>query len=228
MGEEGTAGAGTAVAPSASFETDPRHPQPQPPMNTNGILPALGALLLLAAPSLAQQVTFQGKVEDVQGTTNQFVLDCTNTSLSSPTIDLNPFVGVTVEITGDWNGSAANPAVVVSSIQAVPETFEIGGGAKIGEFSQLGFVGNPGELALGVLSRAPAFVPYPRANGVILVDVNRKFLQRVRVVGATGIVQEPFFIPNDPALVGFEFFGQGALLGNGVRMTNPDCKTIDT
>lgn len=190
---------------------------------------SVASLLLLASVSTAQQVTFRGKVEDVQGTQNQFVLGCTNTELTSAVIDLNAFVAMPAEITGQWNGSVSAPMVVVETLTLVTETFEIGGGAKIGDTSTLVFTGTPGDLAIGVLSIAPTFVPYRRSNGVIFVNTatSHRILQRVGTVGGTGILEISFPIPNDPSLVGFDFFGQGALAAGGtIRMTNPDCKTI--
>ena len=187
------------------------------------------SLLLLASVSTAQQVTFRGKVEDVQGTQNQFVLDCTNAELTSATIDLNAFVAMSAEMTGQWNGSVTAPMVVVETLTLVPETFEIGGGAKIGDTSTLSFTATPGDLAIGVLSIAPTFVPFRRANGVILANsaTSHRLLQRFGTVGGTGILEIPFMIPNDPSLVGFDIYGQGALAAGGtIRMTNPDCKTI--
>ena len=190
---------------------------------------SIASLLLLASVSTAQQVTFRGKVEDVQGTQNQFVLGCTNTELTSAVIDLNAFVAMSAEMTGQWNGSTTSPMVVVETLTLVGETFEIGGGAKIGQNSSLVFTGTPGDLAIGVLSIAPTFVPYRRANGVVLVNsaTSHRLLQRFGTIGGTGILQIPFSIPNDSSLVGFEFYGQGALAAGGtIRMTNPDCKTI--
>lgn len=184
-------------------------------------------LLLTAGSASAQQVTFRGKVEDVSGTTNQFVVDCTNTSLTSAAFNLNLFIGQQVEITGQWNGSAANPSVSVGAIQAVPEVFEIGGGAKIGDTSSLSFTTQPGTTVFGFLALAPGFLPFG-PDSVILLDTSQVVLTRSGLVGGTGILELPFFVPNSPTLVGIDLFGQGATLeAGGFVVTNPDCKTID-
>ena len=188
----------------------------------------LSILFLASAilPASSQSVSFTGKVEDVQGTANQFFLDCTDTRLDSALFDLNLFVGQSVSISGQWNGSIASPSVTVDAIQAVPEVFEIGGGAKIGDTSTLGFTAQPGDVAFGVLSLGSSFLPI--ARGVVFVDLTQSVLGLSGTVGGTGILQLPFQIPNDPSLVGVEIFAQGAVSSGGVlRLTNPDCKEID-
>lgn len=184
--------------------------------------------LALASPAaLAQTVTFDAKVEDVSGTQNQFFADCTNTQLTSGLFNLNQFVGQQVELTGQWNGSTANPSVDVTAIQVVPEVFEIGGGAKIGETSNLSFAAQPGAAVIGFVSLAPSFTPFGTSD-VIFIDQNQIVLSRTGTVGGTGLVELPFGIPNSPALLGLDIYGQGAVVAGGVvALTNPDCKTID-
>ena len=187
----------------------------------------LAVLTVLASASQAQEVTFRGKVEDVQGTFNQFFLDCTDTQLTSAAFNLNPFVGQVVEISGQWNGSGANPSVDVTAIAPATETFEIGGGAKLGEVSTLGFTGAPGSNVLGFVSLAPSFVPFD-GNNTVLIDLNQTVVTRTGTIGGTGIVQLGFGIPNNPALGGLEIYGQGGILQGGAwTLTNPDCKEID-
>jgi hypothetical protein len=184
-------------------------------------------LSLLCLPTLAQEVTLRGKVEDVQGTPNQFVIDCTNTALSSTLFDLNLFVGQSVELSGTWSGSPTAPAVQVTQIQAIPETYEIGGGAKLGELSVQGFTAAPGTAVLGLLSLQPGFLPLP-GSGTVLIDLGQTVLQASGVIGGSGVLELPFLIPNNPNLLGLDFYGQGALIAGGnVTLTNPDCKTVD-
>lgn len=189
---------------------------------------AILALLGLAGTPLAQEVTFLGKVEDVQGTANQFVLDCNGASLSSTLFDLNLFVGQQVEITGQWNGSFFSPAVVVESIQSALENFEIGGGAKIGETSRLGFTGTPGDTAVGFLSTGSGFFPVLGNSAVFLIDPTEIRLTSSGVIGGAGILEIPFLIPNNAALIGVDMFGQGAFVApdGTITLTNPDCKQI--
>ena len=186
---------------------------------------SLAAALLFAATTNAQQVSFVGKVEDVSGTTNQFFVDCTNAQLTSG-INLNPFNGEMVSITGMWNGSVGSPSVNVDTIELAAETFEIGGGAKIGDDSNLSFIGQPGDNVVGFLATGSSFIP--TVDQVIMIDPTKIRLTLAGTIGGSGILEMQFFIPNNPALIGFEIFGQGAFVADDgtVTLTNPDCKEI--
>lgn len=189
---------------------------------------SLAILATLTTPALAQEVSFTGEIEDVSGTTNQFILDCTGTSLTSSAFNLNQFFDVNVQITGQWNGSATNPSVEVTAITPVPEVFEIGGGAKIGETSNLGFFASPGSQVIGFISTGTGFDPFG-SDGVIFLDQNQVVLSMSGTVGGSGNIQMPFQIPNNPSLIGLEIYGQGAVSNaGGFTLTNPDCKEIDS
>ena len=198
-------------------------------MNTfrRSILPL--SLLLIGGAASAQQVSFRGKVEDVSGTTNQFIVDCTDVDLTSSAFNLNTFVGSQTRITGNWNGSIANPAVDVTAIELVAETFEIGGGGKIGDDATFGVTGTPGSPFAMFLSFGPSFVPF-RAAGAVMVDPATLSPVASGVIGAAGNFQLKVQIPNNPALVGITIHGQGAIgLGGGnLLLTNPDCKTLES
>jgi len=187
------------------------------------------ALLALAGPAASQSVTFRGKVEDVPGTANQFVVDCTNTQLTSASIDLNAFVGQEVLIDGTWNGSTASPAVAVTAISMVPETFEIGGGASIGSQARFKTFGTPGDAAAVFASLGSSFLPFGPA-GVGFLDPATLLNVGVGSVDGLGVFQVIVPVPNDPALVGLFVLGQGAMLGPAtpLLLTNPDCKTVQT
>ena len=190
---------------------------------------ALSLSAAMAMPADAQSVTFRGKVEDVSGTQNQFILDCTNTSLTSAAFNLNLFVGQQVEITGQWNGSNMAASVNVAAIAVVPEVFELGGSAKIGDEIKVGFIATPGDLAFSRICLAPAFTNFG-SSGVLFVDLGQTAIGTVGVIPGGGILQHTLQIPNDPNLIGLEVFAQGALIdGLGLlTLTNPDCKTIDS
>ena len=184
------------------------------------------SLLALSALSAAQDVTMRGKVEDVSGTTGQFFLDCTDVDLSSGIFDLNLFVSQQVEIQGTWNGSVTNPSVIVNAIQVVPETFEIGGGGKIGELAHPTVTGAPGSLAVTFASFSTSFVPFGGAGTGFLGG--NVFPTGAGTIGGTGILQLDIPVPDDTSLIGVEIYGQGAIVGGGfVTLTNPDCKELD-
>jgi len=184
--------------------------------------------LLLALPSVsaAQSVVLRGKVEDVSGTSGQFFLDCTDVDLSSSAFNLNLFVGAQTEIHGTWNGSVSNPAVVVEAIQVVQETFEIGGGGKIGEEARPHVTGAPGSLAVTFASLSTSFAPLG-SSGTAFLGGN-PFPTGAGTIGGSGQIEFSIPIPNDPALIGVDVFGQGAVVAAGnVLLTNPDCKTLE-
>ena len=183
--------------------------------------------LLSATTAAAQDVTFRGKVEDVSGTTNQFFLDCTDVDLTSAAFNLNLFVGAQVEIQGSWNGSVANPAVVVDAITTVPESFEIGGGGKIGELAHPTVTAAPGSLALTFASLSTSFVPFGAA-GVGFLGGN-PFSTGSGTIGGAGVLQLNIPVPNDPNLIGVEIYGQAVVIDGGtgaLTFTNPDCKEL--
>jgi hypothetical protein len=187
-------------------------------------------LSLVACPSiaLAQGVLLRGKVEDVSGTSGQFFVDCTNVDLTSSAFNLNLFVGSQTEITGTWNGSSTNPAVVVTGIQTVPETFQLGGGFKIGDEGKPHVVGAPGSLAVTMASLSTSFAPLGSWGSAFLGG--NPFNTGAGTIGGSGQIEFTVPIPNDPSLVGVMVFGQGAVVNTGagtVMLTNPDCKEID-
>ena len=188
---------------------------------------ALSAILTITSLANAQDVTFKGKVEDVSGTAGQFVVDCTSVDLSSTAFNLNLFVGQQVEIQGTWNGSVANPAVVVNAIQSVPESFELGGGGKIGDVAQPTVTAAPGSLAFTFASLSTSFLPLGSA-GVGFLGGN-PFKTGSGTVGGAGILELNVPIPNDPSLIGVTVYGQAIVVDPGTgafEFTNPDCKEL--
>jgi hypothetical protein len=189
----------------------------------------LALAVLLSGPALGQQVTFRGQVEDVQGTQNQFFVDCTDISLTSAAFDLNLFVGEQTEITGLWNGSAAFPSVEVTAIETVAQSFSIGGGAKIGEKINFGVMGENGDIGVGFASAGPGFLPFA-PHGVIQVDFANGFIVGSGTIFSAGDVEFEFSIPDNPALVGMEIWGQGAVIDPttfAMVLTNSDCRAIE-
>lgn len=190
----------------------------------------VAVLVAAAAEASAQSVALRGKVEDVQGTAGQFFVDCTKVQLTSGVIDLNAFVGQQVSLQGNWNGSFAAPSIAVAALQPVATSFEIGGGAKIGGTANFHVFGTPGDIAVPALAVGSGFTPFGAA-GSILVDLQGAFVFAAQVIPGVGQTQLPLAIPNDPALVGVEVFGQAGIFSPGsgaLLVTNPDCKTIDS
>lgn len=185
-------------------------------------------LLLLPLSPAAQDVRFRGKVEDVSGTQNQFVVDCTNVRLTSATVALNPLVGQELVIEGTWNGDFVNPSVEVAMVTAALSDFEIGGGGKIGELATLEVQGAPGDMALIFGGFGSGFFPLPVA-GAVLVDLASVELLATGTIPGTGLLQVSSLVPNNPALIGLTYHAQALLTlggGAGFRLTFSDCKTF--
>lgn len=189
-------------------------------------LATLLCLPTLALAANAQDVHFVGKVENVSGTNNQFFVDCTSTALTSALVDLNAWVGQTVEIQGNWNGSASEPGVSVNAVSSATESFELGGKFELGENAVVGFTGNPGDTAIGFLSLGSGFST-TAAGSVVFLDPGQVVLSLSGVIGGLGDAEFEFTIPNVPSIAGIEVFGQGAIVSaTTTALTNPDCKTI--
>ena len=76
--------------------------------------------LLLSTLLSAQQVVLRGKVEDVSGK-SQFVIDCSDTQLTSSTVKLGAFLGQEVQIKGTRLAGPGAPLVDVVSIAPAKE-----------------------------------------------------------------------------------------------------------
>lgn len=62
---------------------------------------------------------------------------------------------------------------------------------------------------------------------MLLLDALQIRLSASGTIGGTGLLEISFSIPNKPALIGLDVFGQGAFATNaGFALTNPDCKDI--
>jgi hypothetical protein len=185
------------------------------------------SLLTLSSLAAAQHATLRGKVEDVSGTTDQFIIDCANVDLTSATFDLNLFVGSHVEIQGIWDGSTTSPLVDVTAILEVPESFELGGGGKIGSPLKPSVTGTPGALAITMGAVSNAFLPLGTFGTILLGGTT--FHTGSGTIPAGGTLELSIEVPNDPTLVGVDVFGQAAILDTGAStllFTNPDCQTL--
>lgn len=181
---------------------------------------------LFCSISAAQSVTVRGKVEDVGA--NQFVIDCTNTTLVSATFNLNLFVGQEVLLTGAWNGSTAAPSINVQTIVNSIGGFEIPSNPKIGGTLRLGQTGTPGDAVFFLASAASGFLPIG-ADNTLLLDPATAFRAGSGVIPALGVLETSINLPNDPSLLGVIAHGQAAVFSSGftvLTLTNPDCKEI--
>lgn len=193
----------------------------------------LGGLALFATSTFAQEVTFDGKVEDGENVCYycpgfDFVLDNTHVSLVSPTIALLPLVGQYVHGTGMWNGSATAPKITVTAIQVVPQSFSIGGNGSIGGEMKFTANGAPGSLAILTLGFKDGFVPFG-SWGTLFLNPNQMIVLGQGTTDGGGEFSIDIDIPDQPALIGLQVFGQAALVPAGglLHLTNSDLKILD-
>jgi hypothetical protein len=184
-------------------------------------------LAAAAATASAQTVSVRGKVEDVSGQPGRFVLDCTKAELTSSAVDLNAFVGQQVALTGAWNGSSDAPVVDVATMQAVAETFEVGGNGQLGGELSFLVTSNPGDTALMFAALDSGFLPASKA-GTLLLSVSPLILVASGTVGGDGTFEVKGDVPDDPALDGVTVYGQAfiAFAAGGVALSNNDCNTL--
>lgn len=178
--------------------------------------------LLLASPLASQQLTIRGVVEPDEDAPGSFCLDCTDAVLTSSTVNLADFAEVAVELTGSWNGSATDPVLDVTAIAPLPASFAITGSDVIGESLAFRIAGPAGHLAATFYARDRGFTALP--SGVLLLDLATMASLGAGVVSAEGVFQVTTNIPNNPALVGLDAYGQGFLFSAGtLTFTNVDC-----
>jgi hypothetical protein len=184
------------------------------------------ALALLVVDASAQQVTLRGQVENVPGGSGFFV-DCTDTTLTSSTLDLNAFNGQQVELSGTWNGSSDAPSIDVAAIAAVAKLFEVGGGGKLGDEVRFKVTSDPGDVAIMFAALDDGFLPAHK-SGVLLLDFATMLHVATGTVAGDGTFEVKGTIPNDPALDGLVVHGQSLVVftGGGAVLSNPDCVTL--
>lgn len=193
----------------------------------------VAGLALFASSSFAQEVTFDGKVENGEAVCYycpgfDFVLDNTHVSLVSPTIALLPYVGQYVHGAGVWNGSTTAPKITVTSIAIVPQAFSIGGNGHTGGTVQFTAAGVPGSTGIVLMGFADGFVPFG-AWGCLFLNPTQMFVLGQGTLGGNGQYSIKIDVPDEPALIGLKLFGQAALVPqNGtLQLTNSDLKILD-
>ena len=187
----------------------------------------LSVTFVLATSLAAQTVTLRGKVEDVSGTQNQFILDGTNLPLVSTALDLNTLIGQQAIMQVVDIGTPGVPVIRVDS--SVPttkvmdmgnlrlgqtSTFEVDAPAGSAAFMFLDFTSNTGFLPAGALGTwLLGLSPYLLAGGI--TNGQNQF-------------QTQFFTPPDPQLLGLKISGQAFVGDHGFWFfSNVDGKTVE-
>ena len=186
-------------------------------------------LSLLASTSAlcAQTQTLRGKVEDVQGTQNQFYLDCTNIPLISNALNLNTWVGQEAVLQVVNVGTAAAPRLRVDAATATTKVFDMGN-LRQGQSARWQVNAPAGSFALMLLdfTSFTGYAPFG-SFGTFLLGSSPATLAS-GLTNAQNQFEISFAVPAFPALVGTSFTGQALVGDHGTWFfSNPDCKTFE-
>jgi len=184
------------------------------------------ATVLFTSLASAQNVHLRGQIEDADVGFG-FVIDCTDIALTSSAVDLNQFMDMHFEADGVFNGSATAPAIDITSIQVVPKSFSISGGASIGGRMDFVATANPGDMAILAASLDSGATLL--GSSVLMLDPQSMLVLGTVVANVNGEGKISIHLPSNQALVGLEVFGQAAIFpsaGGPYYLSNPDCKTI--
>lgn len=187
------------------------------------------SLCLLCSPFVAaQDATLRGKVEDVQGTQNQFYLDGTNLPLVSTALNLNTWVGQHAVLQVTNVGTAAAPVLRVDGATATQQQMDMGN-MRLGQTSTWEVTAPNGSFAL-------IAVDFTANTGFTPLDPFGTYLLGPSPVqlaagftNAPGRFQVSLLTPNDQTLLNLEVTAQ-ALVGEPGGLfyfTNVDSKVVE-
>ena len=193
----------------------------------NRIASFLSCSLLSASLLSAQTQTLRGKVEDVQGTANQFVLDGTNLPLVSTALNLNLWIGQQAILQVVNVGTPGAPLLRVDAAVATTKILDMGN-LQLGQTDTWEVRASAGSVAFLFLDRTSStgFLPL-FGFGVWVLGVTPYQVAWGFTNGAN-VFQVPFTTPADPTLIGLPITSQ-ALVGdptNAWYFSNPDNKTV--
>jgi hypothetical protein len=191
------------------------------------LLLASFVLFAAATSARAQQVSLRGQVDDMPGHPGRYLVDCTNTELTSSVVTLSSYIGLEVELKGSWNGSPTTPVVDVATMSTVNKLFDISGTGKLDTAATFEVTSAPGDFTVMFAALDYGFIPAHSA-GVLLLSINPMLTVASGIVAPDGTFQVTGKVPNDPALNGVVIYGQAFVVftAGGVTLSNPDCITL--
>lgn len=190
-------------------------------------LPTVVTAFLFVATAAAQNHTIQGKVEDVQGTQNQFVLDGTVVPVFSTALNLNQWVGQQAVLDVVDVGSAGAPLLRIDAATPTTKVMDMGN-LRLNQSSTFEVFAPAGTAAFVFLdfTANTGFAPIPGLGGAWLLGLSPYLLASGFTNGA-GVFQTTFATPNVPALVGTDVSGQALTSSGGLwGFSNVDSRTI--
>jgi hypothetical protein len=190
------------------------------------MLPAVLGSLLFTTLLAAQTDTLRGKIEDVPGTTNQFVLDGTNMPLFSSALNLKLWVGQNAIMQVVNVGTATVPVIRIDSAVPTKQVMDMGN-LRIGQTSNQEVLAPAGSAAFIFLDFASntGFLPFG-GFGVWLLGTS-PHLFAGGITNALNSFQAPFAVPANRALIGMELTSQAFVGDHGNWFfSNLDYETI--
>lgn len=191
------------------------------------LLPITAACLLSTSFTLAQTETLRGKVEDVQGTQNQFYLDSTNIPLVSTALNLNTWLGQPAVMQVVNVGTPTSPVLRVDAAVATTEIMDMGN-MRLGQSSSWDVIAPNGSFALIAIdfTSNTGFAPLG-SFGSYLLGANPVLL----AAGFTNVpnrFQVQITTIADQTLVGLEITSQAIVgdPGNNWYFSDADSKTV--
>ncbi len=187
---------------------------------------ALTAACILSAATTAQ-TTIRGKVEDVQGTANQFYLDGTIIPVVSNVLNLNLWQGQHAFLDVTNIGTSLSPVLRVDAAIPTVKMMDMGN-LRLGQTKTWEVFAPTGMSAFIFLdwTNNTGFTPLPGFGGGWLMG-NQPFLLAGGITFG-GVFQTTYTTPNNQALLGLEISSQ-ALVGtqNTWELSNVDSKVVE-
>ena len=184
-------------------------------------------LLVTASALTAQTQTLRGKVEDVQGTQNQFYLDCTNIRLVSTALNLNTWIGQQAVLQVVDVSTPGTTTLRVDAAVATTKVFDIGN-LRLGQSARWQVNAPAGSFALMAVgpTAGTSYVPLG-ALGTFLLGPTHGVVAS-GFTNAQNQFEINFTMPVLPQLVGTSFTGQALVGDHGTWFfSNPDCKEVE-
>ncbi|MFT4511329.1 MAG: hypothetical protein ACI89X_000497 [Planctomycetota bacterium] len=184
------------------------------------------ATCILSAAANAQ-TTIRGKVEDVQGTANQFFLDGTNIPVVSNVLNLNLWQGQHAFLDVTNIGTAASPILRIDAATQTVKMMDMGN-LRLGQTKTWEVFAPTGSTAFIFMdwTSNTGFTPIPVFNGAWLMG-NQPFLLAGGVTFG-GFFQTTYTTPNNPAFIGLEVTSQALVATqNTWEFSNVDSKTVE-
>ena len=184
------------------------------------------SLLAIAALLPAQTQTLRGGVEDVQGTQNQFFLDCTTIPMVSNTINLNLWTNTEAVMQVVNIGTPQSPILRVESIATTNKILDMGN-LRFGQSNTWEVNAPTGSFCMVFIDFIwnTGYTPFGSTGTYLLGPTPVSF--RSGLATSQNQFRFQFTMPNVPQFTGITVSGQSLVGTNGTwSLSNVDCKDV--